>query len=267
MIWQHTGPHPSPRPGLSRYPLSHGRSWLLASISPSHCSRLCARSPHKGWVCRGCGCRAAAGEWSVFNLVSSTLAGVSIPPLHHLQPRSSTRPWENWKTGRQASKLPAMGVKMCAKIERVKHFSCPRQCGTYHRWAQGAYLAMQWVAGGGGGEERMPPPNIAAGAQRVASVPGSSAHCVTVRDKTPLSRHLSRLAPPTPRLLNMSAPLCLVSCVFQTELTKQYMHSSNVQQSIQITYSQSQCCDDEVCIWCWWGLLGAVPGWFSPTHE
>ena len=74
------------------------------------------------------------------------------------------------------------------------------------------------MAGGGGGEERMPPPNIATGAQRVASVPGSSAHCVTVRDKTPLSRHLSRSAPPTPRLLNMSAPLCLVSCVFQTEL-------------------------------------------------
>ena len=75
----------------------------------------------------------------------------------------------------------------------------------------------------------MPPPNIATGAQRVASVPGSSAHCVTVRDKTPLSRHLSRSAPPTPRLLNMSAPLWPVSCVFQTELTKQYMHSAFIQ--------------------------------------
>ena len=93
-----------------------------------------------------------------------------------------------------------------------------------------------------GGEERMPPPNIATEAQRVASVPGPGLRAVRVLTAlqfvTRLPCHVTcHAAPPTspgprPRLLNMSAPLCPVACVFQTKLTQQYMHSSNVKQSI-----------------------------------
>ena len=60
----------------------------------------------------------------------------------------------------------------------------------------------------------------------------------------------------------------LVSCLLCIpNRTNKTIHAFIQCATKYLTYSQCQCCDDEVCIWCWWGLLGAVPGWFSPTHE
>ena len=70
--------------------------------------------------------------------------------------------------------------------------------------------------------------SLASGAQRVASVPGPGLRAVRVLTAlqfvTRLPCHVTcHAAPPTspgprPRLLNMSAPLCPVACVFQTKL-------------------------------------------------